>query len=241
MSVGSGVRSGLRGLTLRGRAFLAAGLAAGLVGVLLGQRDLLRVGILLAALPLVSAWVVVRTRYRLACTRRLDPPRVAAGETATVSLRLDNVSRLPSGVLLMEDALPYVLGGRPRFVLDRIEPQGVREVTYPVRSEVRGRYVVDKQGDVIEDRELEDAVLAYGLSSRAAKAMHAGGRVAEGLAFPLTTMVQRALGVDLGKGGALGLWRIHDDAAWRAIRDGRLRSLSLGGTAVREEYAGDHR
>ena len=50
-------------------------------------------------------------------------------------LRLDNVSRLPSGVLLMEDALPYALGGRPRFVLDRVEPRGVREVCYPVRSE----------------------------------------------------------------------------------------------------------
>ena len=42
----------------------------------------------------------------------------------------------------MEDALPYALGGRPRFVLDRVEPQGVREVSYPVRAEVRGRYRV---------------------------------------------------------------------------------------------------
>jgi uncharacterized protein (DUF58 family) len=142
VSVGSGVRSGLRGLTVRGRAFLAAGLSAGGVGVLLGQRDLLRVGILLAALPLVSAWVVVRTRYRLACTRRLDPPRVAAGETATVVLRLDNVSRLPTGLLLVEDRLPYALGSRPRFVLDRVEPRGTRSVTYTVRSDVRGRFTL---------------------------------------------------------------------------------------------------
>ena len=66
----------------------------------------------------------------------LDPPRVEAGHPSTVQLQLDNVSRLPSGVLLMEDALPYALGGRPRFVLDRVEPRGVREVTYPVRSDV---------------------------------------------------------------------------------------------------------
>jgi uncharacterized protein (DUF58 family) len=134
------VRSAFRGLTVRGRAFLAAGLAAGTVGVLLGQRDLLRVGILLAALPLVSAWVVVRTRYRLACTRRLDPARVSVGESSTAVLRLDNVSRLPTGLLLVEDRIPYVLGSRPRFVLDRVEPRGVRTVTYPVRAEVRGRY-----------------------------------------------------------------------------------------------------
>ncbi len=55
---------------------------------------------------------------------------------------LDNVSRLPSGVLLMEDALPYTLGGRPRFVLDKVEPQGQRTVAYPVRSDVRGRFTV---------------------------------------------------------------------------------------------------
>jgi uncharacterized protein (DUF58 family) len=33
-----------------------------------------------------------------------------------------------------------VLGSRPRFVLDRVEPRGRREVSYTVRSDVRGRY-----------------------------------------------------------------------------------------------------
>jgi uncharacterized protein (DUF58 family) len=108
----------------------------------LGQRDLLRVGVFLLVLPLVAVAVVARTRYRLACTRRLDPARVEAGANATVRLHLENVSRLPSGVLLMEDALPYALGGRPRFVLDKVEPQGARDVSYPVRSDVRGRYRV---------------------------------------------------------------------------------------------------
>jgi uncharacterized protein (DUF58 family) len=59
-----------------------------------------------------------------------------------VTLRLDNISRLPSGLLLVEDRVPYVLGSRPRFVLDRIEPRGRREVTYQVRSDVRGRYQI---------------------------------------------------------------------------------------------------
>jgi len=64
------------------------------------------------------------------------------GHTTDVHLRLDNVSRLPSGVLRVEDALPYALGTRPRFVLDRVEPRGVREVTYAVASPARGRFVV---------------------------------------------------------------------------------------------------
>jgi uncharacterized protein (DUF58 family) len=136
------VRAALSGLTTRGRCLLAAGLTLAVAAVLLGQRDLMRAAVFLAVLPLAAVVVVARTRYRLACSRHLDPPRVEAGQPSTVRLRLDNVSRLPSGVLLMEDALPYVLGGRPRFVLDRVEPKGVREVSYPVRADVRGRYRV---------------------------------------------------------------------------------------------------
>ena len=138
----AGARAGLAGLTTRGRGLLATGLALAVGAVALGQRDLLRAAVFLIALPLAAVAVVARTRYRLACDRHLDPPRVEAGRPSTVRLRLNNVSRLPSGVLLMEDALPYVLGGRPRFVLDRVEPQGVREVSYPIQSEVRGRFRV---------------------------------------------------------------------------------------------------
>ena len=132
----------LSGLTTRGRCLLASGLALALFALLLGQRDLLRAAVLLVALPLAASWLVARTRYRLSCERTLEPARVEAGSTSTVRLRLDNISRLPSGVLLMEDALPYSLGGRPRFVLDKIEPHGVREVSYPVTSDVRGRFRV---------------------------------------------------------------------------------------------------
>jgi uncharacterized protein (DUF58 family) len=134
------VRAALAGLTVRGRCFAAAGLTAAVCAILLGQRDLLRVGVLLSALPLVSLAVANRTRYRLECTRRLEPPRVAAGQESRVVLRLSNDSRLPTGLMLVEDDLSYVLGSRPRFVIDRVEPRGRREVSYPVRSDVRGRF-----------------------------------------------------------------------------------------------------
>ncbi len=130
----------LQGLTTRGRSFLAAGAAVLVAAVATSQKDLLRVAILLVALPLVSAVVVTRTRYRLSSRRRLGSARTAAGQDTSVTLRLDNVSRLPTGLLLIEDKVPYVLGSRPRFVLDRVEPRGRREVTYIVRSDVRGRY-----------------------------------------------------------------------------------------------------
>ena len=136
----SGLRCALAGLTTRGRCLLSAGVALVVSSFVLGQDDLLRVAVFLLVLPLVAVVVVLRTRYRLTCTRDLSPSRVAAGSPTGVHLRLDNLSRLPSGVMLMEDALPYALGGRPRFVLDRIEPQGVREVNYSVRADLRGRY-----------------------------------------------------------------------------------------------------
>ena len=130
----------LSGLTTRGRCLLAAGAAAALCGLALGERDLLRVACFLVALPLVAAAVVARTRFRLSCARAISPARVPAGQPAEVSLLLENVSYLPTGLLLLEDEVPYTLGGRPRFTVDRIGPGQHRTVRYPVRSDARGRY-----------------------------------------------------------------------------------------------------
>ncbi|GII02422.1 DUF58 domain-containing protein [Planobispora takensis] len=134
--------TGLKALTARGRSFLASGAAALLCAFFLGEHDLLRVGVLIVSLPLLAAMVVARTRYRLSCARRLDPPRAEVGNEATVTLRLENVTRLPTGLLMIEDTVPYALGARPRFVLDRVEPRGVREIDYRVRSDLRGRFTI---------------------------------------------------------------------------------------------------
>ncbi|MEU7554588.1 DUF58 domain-containing protein [Streptomyces sp. NPDC044571] len=137
---GAGLRASLSGLTTRGRSFLAAGVAAALCAYVLGQGELLRVGLLLAALPLICVLALHRTRHRVTGSRRLTPMRVAAGAEARVQLRMDNTSRMPTGLLMLQDRVPYVLGPRPRFVLDRVEPGGRREVSYRVRSDLRGRY-----------------------------------------------------------------------------------------------------
>jgi len=136
------VRTALSALTTRGRCLLAAGVAAGLCSLVLGEKDLLRVACFLIALPLIAAAAVVRTRFRLRCGRQVLPARVQVGQPAEVLLELENVSYLPTGLLLLEDDLPYTLGGRPRFMLDRVRPGAPRRVRYPVRSDVRGRYRV---------------------------------------------------------------------------------------------------
>src|SRR5262245_36108111 len=136
------LRQALRWLTTRGRSFLAAAAAAGTSALLLGERDLLRVAVLLALLPLLAAAYVGQTRYRLACTRSVEPSRVPVGSPARVMLRLSNLSRLPTGTLLLEDRLPYALGSRPRLVLERLGGQRASTVAYSVRAEVRGKYEI---------------------------------------------------------------------------------------------------
>ncbi|GAA2466681.1 membrane protein [Winogradskya humida] len=132
----------MRGLTTRGRSFLAAAMAAAVSAFILGEKDLLRVAILLAALPLLAAAYVGRSRYKLACTRSLEPGRAPVGSSARVILRLQNLSRLPTGTLLLEDRLPYALGSRPRVVLERLGAHMASSVAYTVRADVRGRYPV---------------------------------------------------------------------------------------------------
>jgi uncharacterized protein (DUF58 family) len=136
------VREALRGLTTRGRSFLAAAAAAAVSAVILGEKDLLRVAVLLAVLPLLAAAYVGRSRYKLACSRSLEPQRAPVGSTARIMLRLQNMSRLPTGTMLLEDRLPYALGSRPRVVLERLGAHQASSVAYTVRADVRGRYDV---------------------------------------------------------------------------------------------------
>lgn len=142
MSARQALRTFSTGLTVRGRAFLTSGLVSAAAALLLSYPPLLRIGVLLAALPVVAAVITGASRYRISCRRVLQPARVPVGSTAQVHLRLQNAARLPSSALLVEDRLPYTLGSRPRFILRRIEPGGHRRVAYRIRSESRGRFEI---------------------------------------------------------------------------------------------------
>ena len=119
------MRQALRGLTTRGRSFLAAGVArprcapcCSASATCCGSRSCWS----RCRWSARSWWPAPATgsRRRAAWSR----PAAAVGSDARVVLRLENVSRLPTGLLLLEDRVPYVLGARPRFVLDRVEPRG---------------------------------------------------------------------------------------------------------------------
>lgn len=130
----------LGSLTARGRTLFFTGVAMLVVAFGLGDLDLGRVAVLFIVLPLMCGVYVRRTRARLSSQRRLTLPRVAAGEVVEVHIRVENASRWRTGVLLAEDTVPVVFGGRPRFVLDRLSAASAVDVHYPVRCAVRGRY-----------------------------------------------------------------------------------------------------
>jgi uncharacterized protein (DUF58 family) len=132
----------LRGLTARAWCLLVLGGAATAFGVSVGQRDVLRAGVLLLVLPLVAVTVVSRTRLGLAASRTVTPASVPAGGEGRVTLHLANRSRLSTGLLLLEDRVPRVLGGPSRAVLGRLGPRGSRDVAYRVRPGMRGRYLL---------------------------------------------------------------------------------------------------
>lgn len=135
------LREALGALTNRGRGFVAGGAATSLCGVVLGERDLVRIGFVVLLLPLVAAFWVARTGNRLGLVRTLASNQIAVGQTSTVHLEITNVGQT-TGLLLAEEQLPWVLGNRPRFVVDAMRPRRVRRVEYQVRAEQRGRYEI---------------------------------------------------------------------------------------------------
>ena len=136
------MRDALAALTVRGRAFLAAGITTIAAAIVVGHGSVVRIGVLVAALPLITAWWVGRSRYRLALLRTISPQIVTAGQPASVELALSNDARTPTGVLLLEERLPYVLGTRPRFVLEGMGHGWRRHAHYQVRSELRGQFEI---------------------------------------------------------------------------------------------------
>jgi uncharacterized protein (DUF58 family) len=212
-------------LTTRGRSFVAAGGAAMVCGLAIPEPDLVRVGALLVLLPVVSALLARRSRYRLSCSRRLDPPRVPAGQPTVVTARVENISRLRTSVLLAEDITPYSLGSRPRFVLDEIEPGGNRELSYQIRTETRGKFTVGPLRIRVAD--------TFGLVEISRSFRETSTLVVTPKIVPLPRATAASSWLGEGDGGMRTISAIgEDDAAPRLYQDGDgLRRVHWKSTA----------
>ena len=111
------MRRALAALTFRGKALLAVGLGLGAGAALSGQRDVLRIAVLLLALPLISAFLASRTHFRLGADRVVTPAYVPVGDMASVTLTVTNLARQRTSTLLLRDHVAASLGRRVDRVL----------------------------------------------------------------------------------------------------------------------------
>ncbi|MFL6172024.1 MAG: DUF58 domain-containing protein [Marmoricola sp.] len=209
----AGFREGLGSLTARGRGFVAGGVTAATAGLVLGERDLVRIGFLVALLPLLTAGITGLSSNRLSLTRTLAATQVEVGTTMDVQLELVNVGST-TGLLLVEEQVPWALGQRPRFVIDAMQPGWHRKVSYPVRAEVRGIYEIGPMRLRVAD--------PFGMLSLNRTFTKTSSLVVIPVAEPLPA--------------------IHLGGAWSGSGDNRPRPFSIGSAAdvtVREYRRGD--
>lgn len=127
-------------LTLRGRLFVIAGLVIVVTCMFAGQRDVMRLGLLLLALPVIAGFMVARSRLKMTCERSVEPAQVPLGSPLRGKITLGQDGRLPAGILLLDDAVPRQLGPHPRFCVDKADLSWHRQVEYPLVGRVRGRF-----------------------------------------------------------------------------------------------------
>lgn len=93
-----------------------------------------------------------------------------------------------------------------------------------------GQPVVDTQGDMIDAAELAKFTTAFMEDARVAKMMHEGGKVGEVVhSFPLTADLAKSLGISCDSEGWIVGMKVHDPAVWKMVKDGTLKSFSVGG------------
>lgn len=136
------MRAILVSLTTRGRSFVATGVGLSVTALALGLDALMRAGVLVAALPLLAAFVNRRTGADVTVSRVVAPARLPIGRTAEVVLTLEDRAPEPTGVLALDEQVPWALGTRARFWLRRGPRARHHVVSYPITGEIRGKHEV---------------------------------------------------------------------------------------------------
>lgn len=104
-------------------------------------------------------------------------------------------------------------------------------------SSIDGVPVVDLQGDVLDEAELEAAAAAFMQDHASGLVLHKGEpAIAYSTSIVLTPAIKKALGITTtnDRCGWIVGGHVMDDATWQRVKSGELRSLSIGGTGVRD-------
>ena len=214
-----------RSLTTRGAAFAGCGLVLVASGILLGQPDVTRIGVLLLALTAIALVLVRQHGLRLEVVRTARPARVAIDERSTVTVRIRNPESTVSPVVMAEESIDYALGDRPRFVIPSLRPGSSQEIQYTVRSHTRGVHRIGPLAVRVRD--------PFGLGLRAAAVSGDAELVVLPRVVPLPSA--RSLGSGIGSEGSVPhMVALHgeDDQTVREYRDGDdLRRIHWPATA----------
>jgi uncharacterized protein (DUF58 family) len=214
-----------RSLTTRGASFVGSAIVLLAVGILLGQPDVTRIGVLLLAMTAMALLLVRRHGLRLQVVRTAVPARIAIDERAVVTVRVRNGEATASPVLMAEESIDYALGDRPRFVLPSLRPGESQEVQYTVRSHSRGVHRIGPLGIRVRD--------PFGLTLRSAAVSGDAEIVVLPRVLPLPGA--RSLGSGIGSEGSVPhMVALHgeDDQTVREYRDGDdLRRIHWPATA----------
>lgn len=134
------MRAALRSLTFRGKALIAVGCGLAVGAGLSGQRDVLRVAVLILALPIISAFLASRAHFRLGADRTVTPTHVPVGTAAAVTLTVTNLADRRTPTLLLRERVAPSLGSSVDCVLEHVEPRGTRSTTFSITGSQRGRF-----------------------------------------------------------------------------------------------------
>lgn len=124
----------------RGRGLLAAGVTLTLLALPLGFVDLVRLGLVVALLPVLAVVIARVRRFRVVIERDVEPPDVTVGEDAAVTLRIREPSGRGLPALLTEEQMDPALGAPLRHLLPESRAGGTSQANYTVRPGRRGRH-----------------------------------------------------------------------------------------------------
>lgn len=127
-------------LSDRGRGLLAAGVTLTLLALPLGFVDLVRLGLVVALLPLLASVTARIRRFRVVVARDVEPADLTVGADAVVSLRIGDPTGRPLPDLLAEEQMDPALGEPFRDVISAAPAGGNAEARYTIRPTRRGRH-----------------------------------------------------------------------------------------------------
>ena len=128
--------------TVRGIVLAVIGVVIAVAAGLVGEPDLMWIGLFLAALPLLSVLFVILFQPKLEYERSLTPAEVPVGDNGEATVLLRNRNPIGATTLELMDQAPAALGGGARFVVARAFGSWKQGVRYAFRASQRGRYMV---------------------------------------------------------------------------------------------------